>query len=75
MLKKSYRLWRLGLFAFRPPCPVECAAYSSGVTGKQKIANPLRSLRLSGELLLLRFHSLFQVVSDVPLGGSCPIPS
>jgi hypothetical protein len=30
---------------------VECEAYSSGVSGKQKKDNPLRSLRLCGELL------------------------
>ena len=27
------------LIAFRPPRPVECGAYSSGVNGKQKIRN------------------------------------
>ena len=41
----------MGLFAFRPPCPVECEAYSSGVSEKQKKDNPLRPLRLCGELL------------------------
>ncbi len=41
----------MDLFAFRPSCPVECEAYSSGVSGKQKKDNPLRSLRLCGELL------------------------
>jgi hypothetical protein len=43
----------MDLFAFRRPCPVECGAYSSGVSGKQKKDNPLRSLRLCGELLPL----------------------
>ena len=45
----------MSLFAFRPPCPVECAAYSSGVSGKQKTTKPQRPLRLCGELLQHRF--------------------
>ena len=29
--------WFANLFLCRPPCPVECEAYSSGVNGKGKI--------------------------------------
>jgi hypothetical protein len=36
----------LSHFAFRRPCPVECEAYSSGVSEKQKKTKALRSLRL-----------------------------
>jgi len=36
----------MDLFAFRRPCPAK-----GGVSGKQKKDNPLRSLRLCGELL------------------------
>ena len=39
----------LSRFAFRRPCPVECEAYSSGVSEKQKKPKALRSLRLCGE--------------------------
>ncbi|MGB6010100.1 MAG: hypothetical protein WBI57_02390, partial [Desulfobacterales bacterium] len=39
----------LSRFAFRRPCPVECEAYSSGVSEKQKKQKALRSLRLCGE--------------------------
>jgi len=34
-------------FAFHPPCPVECEAYSSGVSGKQKKELTLCALRAS----------------------------
>jgi hypothetical protein len=38
MQYKGLFLYPTGMhvFAFRPPCPVECEAYSSGVSGKQK---------------------------------------
>ena len=40
----------LSPFVFRRPCPVECEAYSSGVSEKQKRkTKTLRSLRLCGE--------------------------
>jgi hypothetical protein len=40
----------LSRFAFWRPCPVECEAYSSGVSEKQKIKSKiLRSPRLCGE--------------------------
>jgi hypothetical protein len=35
----------LSRFAFRRPCPVECEAYSSGVSEKQKKPKALRTLR------------------------------
>jgi len=41
----------MDLFAFRRPCPVKYEVYLTGVNGRQKKDNPLRSLRLCGELL------------------------
>jgi hypothetical protein len=41
----------MDLFALRRPCPVKYEVYLTGVNGRQKKDNPLRSLRLCGELL------------------------
>jgi len=48
----------MDLFAFRRPCPVKYEVHLTGVNGKQKKDNPLRSLRLvylSQELFFLFF--------------------
>jgi hypothetical protein len=52
----------LSHFAFRRPCPVECEAYSSGVSEKQKKTKVPRSLRLCGEQVFIK--TLLGVVID-----------
>jgi hypothetical protein len=44
--QRNFIAKRLQFFLCRRPCPVECAAYSTGVTGIEKDINSLRPQRL-----------------------------